>query len=476
MAHRILQSDVQGITDDGVPNGHLIERLDMPGEPSEVVEVQIVASIDAKAGRLRHLGGCHEGGGGRFGVHRELLGVRPRVQFHPVCPDIGSRTDEVSIRTDEQTRPNARRPEPAQDFSKERGMGSGVPSGIGRENVGRIRHEGDLFRLDLEHERYEISRGITLDIELGGDPSAQPPDVRIGDVPCIGTGVHRNAVGAPALNARGCFEGTRPVTTAGIAQGGDLVDVDAETRGESFHGPTTVARRQTANFAKSRMSETTKSMHAASIINEELIALNPGDTLEKALRAMDELKVEHLPVVAEGRYLGLVAEQHLLDQEGEAVFLTNVQLMPLMVAPGQHFLEVVDVLCEADVSVVPVVDHGMLLGCTDRAHLWRAFHNSLTPYSEGSILTLEMPWKDYSLAQVSHRVESEGVKILQVLVSDGTQPENAEVALRLSTRDIEGLIDSLRRHGYEVRAFYRAEEYEEELKRRMEAFRRYMNI
>lgn len=217
-------------------------------------------------------------------------------------------------------------------------------------------------------------------------------------------------------------------------------------------------------------------MHAGSIINQELISLDPGDTLEKALRAMDELKVEHLPVAADGRFLGLVAEQHLLDKEGEAVFLTNVQLMPLMVAPGQHFLEVVDVLCEADVSVVPVVDEGMLVGSIDRAHLWRAFHHSLTPYSEGSILTLEMPWKDYSLAQVSHRVESEGVKILQVLVSDGSQPENAELALRLSSRDIEGLIDSLRRHGYEVRAFYRAEEYAEEMKERMAAFMRYMNI
>ena len=162
-------------------------------------------------------------------------------------------------------------------------------------------------------------------------------------------------------------------------------------------------------------------------------------------------------------------------KRGDAVFLTNVQLMPVMVAPGQHFLEVVDVLCEANVSVVPIVEEGMLLGCTDRAFLWKAFHHSLTPYSEGSILTLETPWKDYSLAQVSHRVESEGVKILQVLVSDGAQAENAEIALRLSTRNIEGLIDGLRRHGYDVRAFYRAEEYAEEMKLRMAAFQRYMN-
>ena len=61
-------------------------------------------------------------------------------------------------------------------------------------------------------------------------------------------------------------------------------------------------------------------MHAGSIINEELISLDPGDTLEKALRAMDEFKVEHLPVAADGRYLGLVAEQHLLDKEGENRF------------------------------------------------------------------------------------------------------------------------------------------------------------
>ncbi len=216
-------------------------------------------------------------------------------------------------------------------------------------------------------------------------------------------------------------------------------------------------------------------MHAGSITNPELISLDPGDTLEKALRAMDELKVEHLPVVAEDQYLGLVAEDHLLDQEGEVTFLTNVQLMPVAIASGQHFLEVVDVLCEADVSVVPVVDNGVYKGCVDRAHLWRAFHHSLTPYSEGSILTLEMPWQDYSLAQVSHRVESEGVKILQVLVSDGAQPDHAEVALRLSSRDIEPLIDSLRRHGYAVSAFYRAEEYAEDMKKRMDAFMRYMN-
>lgn len=230
-----------------------------------------------------------------------------------------------------------------------------------------------------------------------------------------------------------------------------------------------------ANFAKDTSHRAPKSMHAGSITNPELISLDPGDTLDKALRAMDELKVEHLPVCAEGRYLGLVAEQHLLDQEGEVPFLTNVQLMPVMVAPGQHFLEVVDVLCEADVSVVPVVEEGRFIGSIDRAHLWRAFHHSLTPYSEGSILTLEVPWNDYSLAQVSHRVESEGVKILQVLVSDGAQPDHAEVALRLSTRDIEPLIDSLRRHGYAVSAFYRAEEYAEDMKKRMAAFIRYMN-
>ena len=412
----------------------------------------------------------------RFPIGGKSRGIGAGVEFDAVGTDFGGTEDQVGFRTDKQTRTDACGCETGEDLCQEGGLGAGIPTCVGGQYARWVGDEGDLFRLYLQNEIYEIRRRIAFDVELRGRDLAQGPHVCVGDVARIGPRVHRDAVRPPLLDALSCSDGAGPFTAPCIAQGGNFVDVDAQARWESFHGPSGVVQLQTANFAKSPFMGATKSMHAGSIINDELIALNPGDTLEKALRAMDELKVEHLPVAAEGRYLGLVAEEHLLDKEGEAVFLTNVQLMPVMVAPEQHFLEVVDVLCEADVSVVPVVEDGMLLGCTDRTYLWRAFHHSLTPYNEGSILTLEMPWKDYSLAQVSHRVESEGVKILQVLVSDGQQPENAEVALRLSTRNIEALIDSLRRHGYDVRAFYRAEEYAEEMKRRMAAFMRYMNI
>ena len=131
------------------------------------------------------------------------------------------------------------------------------------------------------------------------------------------------------------------------------------------------------------------------------------------------------------------------------------------------------------------LDHAAGHGRTDGAGIGRVGGDTFDDLDVGRLvsnadharLPVELE-EDFALAfgaQVSHRVESEGIKILQVLVSDGAQAENAEIALRLSTRDIEPLIDSLRRHGYDVRAFYRAEEYAEEMKRRLAAFMRYMN-
>lgn len=457
-------------------DGHFVERHHLVGEELQVVQVQIVACIDPQSAFMGQLSSGNKGFNGFVWVAEKMLGIGACEQFDAVRPRLCSPLDQIGFRAEEQAGAYPLRAEIRQNLPQKLLMLQGIPTSIRCQYARRVWHERDLFWTNLEHELNEIFRGIPFDIELCGHRYPKFSDVFKGDVSSVGAGMDRDAIRPPLLQPLGGRDRTREFSPSRISEGRDFVDVDAEARGESFHGLGTAKHRRAANFAKSPFPGRTKSMHAASIINEELIALTPGDTLEKALRAMDELKVEHLPVVAEGKYLGLVAEEHLLDQEGESVFLTNVRLMPVMVAPGQHFLEVVDVLCEADVSVVPVVEEGVLLGCTDRTYLWRAFHNSLTPYSEGSILTLEMPWKDYSLAQVSHRVESEGVKILQVLVSDGAQPENAEVALRLSTRNIEALIDSLRRHGYDVRAFYRAEEYAEEMKRRMAALRRYMNI
>jgi acetoin utilization protein AcuB len=229
--------------------------------------------------------------------------------------------------------------------------------------------------------------------------------------------------------------------------------------------------RAGANFVTQSRSN---NMHAASILDPEMIALTPGDTLDKALRAMDELKMSHLPVVADGHYLGLAEEDDFLDNDGDHVFVTNARLMPVAVGPDQHFLEVVDAMLRDHLAIMPVVDsEGYYLGSATQATIFKALSSSFSGDDSGSILTLRMGWPDYSLAQIAHRVESNEAKIIQVFITDKGS-DNVEVALRLNTRDVEAVVESLRRHGYDVSAFFKAEEYAEDIKERFDAFMRYL--
>jgi CBS domain-containing protein len=232
-----------------------------------------------------------------------------------------------------------------------------------------------------------------------------------------------------------------------------------------------------AAFARAGANFVTQSvsihMHAASILDPELIALAPGDTLDKALRAMGELNMAHLPVVAEGQFLGLAAEEDLLDHDGDHVFITNARLMPVAVGPRQHFLEVIDAMVRNHLTIMPVVDEGRYLGAVSHTKIFETLALQISNEDKGSILTLGMAWADYSLAQLAHRIESNDAKILQVFIADRGS-DKVEITLRLNTRDVEPVVESLRRHGYEVDTFFKAEQYEQQIQKRFDAFMRFL--
>lgn len=55
-------------------------------------------------------------------------------------------------------------------------------------------------------------------------------------------------------------------------------------------------------------------MRASNILSDQIPPLLHSDTGEKALFWMDEFQVNHLPVLKNGNFVGLVSESELLDQ------------------------------------------------------------------------------------------------------------------------------------------------------------------
>ena len=54
-------------------------------------------------------------------------------------------------------------------------------------------------------------------------------------------------------------------------------------------------------------------MQASTLISSSLITLNPDDDGDKALSLMDELRVNHLAVVRNSFYLGILSEKEILS-------------------------------------------------------------------------------------------------------------------------------------------------------------------
>ena len=155
-------------------------------------------------------------------------------------------------------------------------------------------------------------------------------------------------------------------------------------------------------------------MTAESLISDAIVPLSPSDTGEEALGVMNEFYVRHLPVVENGELLGVVSEDDVLDADPmEAVGNYRRPVRPPSVFPDDHLYDVMRVLTEYKLTVVPVINReGSYIGLITNEDLLRQFGESSTFSSQGSIVVLEVLRHDYSLSEISRIVESEGAIIL----------------------------------------------------------------
>lgn len=213
------------------------------------------------------------------------------------------------------------------------------------------------------------------------------------------------------------------------------------------------------------------------IISQELPSLLPSDRLDTALQYMQDWKVSHLPVVANGLLLGLLEESAMIGYEGREAKVSDFQLSPIHVLPKQHIFEVIELISTYQLSTIPVADE-------DRHYLGEISLASVVDYmadlqsvrQEGSILVLEMNDVDYSLSEISRLIEGNDAKVLSSSVTSFDDSRKVEVSLKINQTRIRGIVQTLQRFDYTIKAYYDAPNYEDDLKKRYDELMRYLNI
>lgn len=222
-------------------------------------------------------------------------------------------------------------------------------------------------------------------------------------------------------------------------------------------------------------------MIAEEFINNQVPPLKHSDTVDLALRWLDEFKVSYLPVTKDRKYLGMFAEELFIDQEGEPeTIVGNYPLLFADVTVGrqQHLLDVIKISSDHHLSTLPVIDEeGSYLGLIN-LNVPEAILSKVTASQEiGGILELSMYDKDYSMSHISRLIEAEDVKILSSFVEKEAQdPQQIRLTLKLNKPDLSRVIATLERFGYVITAKYHQTELRGNEQERLGLLLKYLSL
>ena len=219
-------------------------------------------------------------------------------------------------------------------------------------------------------------------------------------------------------------------------------------------------------------------MQANTLISSSIKSIHPVEDGNRALEMMDQFRVNHLAIVKNNFYLGIVSDKEIMNWESEndsiEKHLNN--LVSPYVKYNQHLFDIIEVLERNNLSAVPVLDEkNHYLGVITSRKLVCSIARSATIQSPGGVIVLEMNNTDYSLTEIASIVESNEAKILSSYIISKPNSTSIEVTIKLNKQDVVTIIKDFERRGYNVSASYKDEESNEDFVERYESLMRFLN-
>lgn len=220
-------------------------------------------------------------------------------------------------------------------------------------------------------------------------------------------------------------------------------------------------------------------MLTAELINNNIPQLQLDDTVRKALQLINDFRVSHLPVVADGKYLGMISEDDLLDVEKEkrTIELLQENFIPAFVKENEHFLNAVSCSNQFETTVVPVInDEKELVGVITVTDLLKALGNFSGANEIGGIIVMEMERSQFAISEISRIVESNDATILHL--NTIIQPDTGllTVSLHLNKKEIAAIVSSFERYEYDVIYYFGDEKFENEIHSNYRHLMSYLDI
>ncbi|MBC6109566.1 CBS domain-containing protein [Pedobacter fastidiosus] len=220
-------------------------------------------------------------------------------------------------------------------------------------------------------------------------------------------------------------------------------------------------------------------MFAEEIISNAISPLRTDDTVQKALDRMNEFKLKHMPVVNDGSFLGLIAEDDLLNLRDHDTLIKDisVNLLNVFILKDAHTYDVIRLLSQLKLTAVAVLDaQKNYVGLISINNMIDAVAEQYAVNQPGGIIVLEISNRDNSLAHISQIVEADNAQILSSYVNSFEDSTRLEVTLKINKTEVSGLVASFERYDYLVKEVYNNTQIDDGSQERYDSFMNYLNV
>jgi acetoin utilization protein AcuB len=215
------------------------------------------------------------------------------------------------------------------------------------------------------------------------------------------------------------------------------------------------------------------------LISPSLPVLHLHDKVFNALQMMNDCHVSHLAVDDEGKFVGIVSEESLMQAPDDTVEIREMKetFPSFFVNDNDHFLKALQLAVENRLSVIPVIDDEKeLLGVVSYREMLKQASEFMNVKDPGGLVVLEMENKNYSFSEISRLVETNDAQITQLNTYTDPQTGMMQVTVKINKTEISDIIATFQRYEYNVKYYFGEELYENELRSNYDNLMNYLKL
>jgi acetoin utilization protein AcuB len=203
-------------------------------------------------------------------------------------------------------------------------------------------------------------------------------------------------------------------------------------------------------------------------MTREIVTLSPDETAGTALALCRERRIRHLPVLKEGRLVGIVSDRDLrsstpaIGDAGRAASLQEIQVEDVMARdviaalPDDPIEQAANTMRERRIGCLPVLDGGELVGILTASDVMDALVHLVGANEPGSRMEVAVPDRPGALAGAAGVFGMCGINIVSAAMGSrrepagGGSPGERVVVFRVDTIDTAEAVQYLEEAGYSV--------------------------